>query len=179
MQTIQTKYHNGNIMAKSWNGWTRSEYDAALSSEENHRAAAEKLISKLNANKSVKWDIVNSAPAVPGVRGLDNGWVFIIGYIPEVAPLHMSIMVKFKPATNKGPAYMRVYSWLVPNGIKVHYSPKVADGSDIHANALYAANIMLDKINKVCAGSGDNLGWMIKDYVQTYDGDRLFTLKSV
>lgn len=176
MQTIHTKYSNGKIMAKSWNGWTRSEYDAALSSEANHRAAAEKLIARLNKGRDLEWGIVNSAPAVPGVRDTDNGWIFIIGYAPAVPPLNMSIMVKFKPATNKGPAYMRVYSWLVPAGIRVDYSPKVADGSNIYGNALYAANIMLEKINDVCAKGGDLLGWKIKDYVQTYDGDRLFTL---
>ncbi|HGE7051742.1 TPA: hypothetical protein ACGCAJ_004735 [Serratia marcescens] len=176
MQTIHTKYSNGKIMAKSWNGWTRSEYDAALSSEANHRAAAEKLIARLNKGRSMEWGIVNSAPAVPGVRDKDNGWIFIIGYVPAVPPLHMSITVKFKPATNKGPAYMRVYSWLTPNGFNVHYSAGVADGSDIYGHALHAANIALEKINEVCAKGGDLLGWKIKDYVQTYDGDRVFTL---
>lgn len=178
MQTINTKYHNGKIIATSWNGWTRSEYDAALSSEQNHRSAAEKLIIKLNKGRSMEWGIVNSAPAVPGVRGKDNGWTFIIGYVPEVAPAHMSITVKFCSATNKGPAYMHAYSWLVPRGIKVYYSPRVADGSDIQANARYAAGIMLDRINEICREGGDLLGWKIADYVQLYNGDRLFTLKT-
>ncbi|ECE9169152.1 hypothetical protein EWK14_21555 [Salmonella enterica subsp. enterica serovar Stanley] len=178
MQTINTNYHNGKIIARSWNGWTRSEYDAELSSEQNHRAAAEKLIIKLNKGRSMEWGIVNSAPSVPGVRGKDNGWTFIIGYVPEVAPLDMSITVKFCPATNKGPAFMRAYSWLVPRGIKVNYSPRVADGSDIQANARYAAGIMLDRINEICREGGDLLGWKIADYVQLYDGDRLFTLKA-
>lgn len=73
---------------------------------------------------------------------------------------------------------MRAYSWLVPRGIKVNYSPRVADGSDIQANARYAAGIMLDRINEICREGGDLLGWKIADYVQLYDGDRLFTLKS-
>lgn len=176
MQTIHTKYSNGSIMAKCWNGWTRSQYDAELNSEQNHRAAAEKLIAKLNANKLVRWGIMASAPAVPGVRDADNGWIFIIKHVPEVAPLQMSITVKFGPATNSGPAFMRAYSWMFPRGIKVNYSPRVADGSDIQENARYAAGVMLDRINESCKEHGDLLGYKLADYVQVYNGDRLFVL---
>lgn len=174
MQTIQTIYRNGNVIAKCWIGGTKSQFDAQLSSEGNHKAAAEKLIKKLNANKSPQWEIKASAPAVPGVRGANNGWVFMIGYVPESVPTHMSITVRFMGATNTGPAYMKAHSWLRPNGLKVNYSPKVADGSDIQANARYAAETLLEVMNAECASHG--VKWAIKDYVETYNGDRLFTL---
>lgn len=174
MQTIHTKYSNGSIMAKCWNGWTRSQYDAELNSEQNHRAAAEKLIAKLNANKLVKWGIMASAPAVPGVRDTDNGWIFIIKHIPEVAPLQMSITVKFIESTNTRPARMRVYSWLFPAGMTIHYPAGLS--ADIQENARYAAGIMLDKINESCKEHGDMLGYKLADYVQVYNGDRLFVI---
>lgn len=175
MQTINTKYSNGKIIAKCWHGWTRSEYDAELNSEMNHRAAAEKLIAKLNANKSVSWGIVASAPAVPGVRGADNGWTFIIGYIPEVAPMYMSITVRFMPSTNTRAAHMKVFSWLYPRGRAVHYT-NLACGADIQGNARYAAETELKRINDSCREHGDNLGYKLGDYVQTYNEDRLFTV---
>lgn len=174
MQTIHTKYSNGSIMAKSWNGWTRSQYDAELNSEQNHRAAAEKLINKLNANKRVKWGIMASAPAVPGVRDADNGWIFIIKHIPEVAPLQMSITVRFIESTNARPARMRVYSWLFPAGMTIHYPAGLS--ADIQENARYAAGVMLDRINESCKEHGDLLGYKLADYVQVYNGDRLFVL---
>lgn len=174
MQTIHTKYSNGSIMAKCWNGWTRSQYDAELNSEQNHRAAAEKLINKLNANKLVKWGIMASAPAVPGVRDADNGWIFIIKHVPEVAPLQMSITVRFIESTNTRPARMRVYSWLFPAGVTIHYPAGLS--ADIQENARYAAGIMLDKINESCKEHGDMLGYTLADYVQVYNGDRLFVL---
>jgi hypothetical protein len=178
MQTITTHYKNGRIYAKSWNGWVKADFDAALSSEANHRAAADKLVKKLNANKSVSWRVKCSAPGVPGLRGADGGWVFIIEYAPAVAPCHMSITVKFMAGTNTGPAYMRAYSWLFPKGVKVHYSADVANGSDIQGNARYAAGVMLGMINEKCA-EGDftpGLAWALADYVELYNGDRLFTL---
>lgn len=174
MQTIHTKYSNGSIMAKCWNGWTRSQYDAELNSEQNHRAAAEKLINKLNANKLVKWGIMASAPAVPGVRDADNGWIFIIKHIPEVAPLQMSITVRFIESTNARPARMRVYSWLFPAGMTIHYPAGLS--ADIQENARYAAGVMLDRINESCKEHGDLLGYKLADYVQVYNGDRLFVL---
>lgn len=174
MQAIHTKYSNGSIMAKCWNGWTRSQYDAELNSEQNHRAAAEKLINKLNANKLVKWGIMASAPAVPGVRDADNGWIFIIKHVPEVAPLQMSITVRFIASTNTRPARMRVYSWLFPAGMTIHYPAGLS--ADIQENARYAAGIMLDKINESCKEHGDLLGYKLADYVQVYNGDRLFVL---
>lgn len=174
MQTIHTKYSNGSIMAKCWNGWTRSQYDAELNSEQNHRAAAEKLIVKLNANKLVKWGIMASAPAVPGVRDADNGWIFIIKHVPEVAPLQMSITVKFIESTNTRPARMRVYSWLFPTGMTIHYPAGLS--ADIQENARYAAGVMLEKINESCKEHGDLLGYTLADYVQLYNGDRLFVI---
>lgn len=174
MQTIHTKYSNGSIMAKSWNGWTRSQYDAELNSEQNHRAAAEKLIAKLNANKLVKWGIMASAPAVPGVRDSDNGWIFIIKHVPEVAPLQMSITVRFIESTNTRRARMRVYSWLFPAGMTIHYPAGLS--ADIQENARYAAGVMLDRINESCREHGDLLGYRLADYVQVYNGDRLFVL---
>lgn len=174
MQTIHTKYSNGSIMAKCWNGWTRSQYDAELNSEQNHRAAAEKLINKLNANKLVKWGIMASAPAVPGVRDADNGWIFIIKHVPEVAPLQMSITVRFIESTNTRPARMRVYSWLFPAGVTIHYPAGLS--ADIQENARYAAGVMLDRINESCKEHGDMLGYKLADYVQVYNGDRLFVL---
>lgn len=174
MQTIHTKYSNGSIMAKCWNGWTRSQYDAELNSEQNHRVAAEKLIAKLNANKLVKWGIMASAPAVPGVRDADNGWIFIIKHIPEVAPLQMSITVRFIESTNTRPARMRVYSWLFPAGMTIHYPAGLS--ADIQENARYAAGVMLDRINESCKEHGDLLGYKLADYVQVYNGDRLFVL---
>lgn len=175
MQTIQTMYSNGYIRAKCWNGWTRTEYDAALSSEQNHRAAAEKLIAKLNANKSVSWGILVSAPAVPGVRDTDNGWVFIIGYIPEIAPMYMSITVRFMPGTNNGPAYMKVFSWLFPNGMRVNYSRDI-DPTDTQQAARAAAAIMLERINEKTAESGID-GYRLHEYIQAYNGDRVFSLR--
>lgn len=176
MQTIQTIYTNGKIRAKSWNGWVAVQFDAALSSEQNHRAAAEKLVAKLNAKKSVHWAITACAPGVPGLRGADGGWVFLIDYKPEVAPMYMSITVRFMPSTNTTPARMRVYSWLNPAGRTVHYT-NLACGADIQGNARYAAETELEKINASCREHGDLLGYSLGDYVQTYNEDRLFVVK--
>lgn len=176
MQTIHTIYSNGHIRAKSWNGWVRVSYDAALSSEQNHRAAAEKMIAKLNANKSVSWGIVASAPAVPGVRGQDNGWTFIIGYVPEYAPCFMTITIRFMPGTNTGPAYMKAHSWLFPAGVKVHYSTKECKPGDTQGAARYAAGVMLAMINEKVKESGCP-AYKMGDYAQDYKEDRIFTLR--
>lgn len=178
MQTIQTIYSNGNIRAKCWNGWTRIEWEPAFSSEANHRAAAQKLVDKLNACRFVAWEITASAPGVPGVRNADGGWIFIIDYKQDVAPLHMSITVRFMPSTNTGPAYMKAHSWLNPKGRKVDYSAHIGDSSDLQACARYAATMELERINSLCRVSGDLIGYKLGDYVQTYTGDRLFTLVS-
>lgn len=182
MQTIQTIYTNGKIRAKSWNGWAAVEFDAALSSEANHRAAADKLVLKLNTSRMdrpLNWGIVASAPSVPAIRqGQDQaGWTFIIGYVPEYAPLHMSITVRFMPGTNSGPAYMKVHSWINPRGKRVNYTPRIC-GSEIQGNARYAAEQELDRINSTVRESGDLIGYKLGDYVQLHDGDRLFTLVS-
>jgi hypothetical protein len=176
MQTITTHYHNGSVMAKSWNGWVRSEYDHSVSAEINHRSAAEKLLVKLNARPNVSWEIVASAPGVPGVRGTDGGWVFIIGYKADTLDLNMSITVRFMGATNTGPAYMKAHSWLFPKGLKVHYSPKIADASDIYQCARFAAEQMLSLINEKAGGV---CKWGLSAYLEDYKGDRVFSLRSV
>lgn len=175
MQTINTIYSNGHIRAKSWNGWIRVQYDPELNSEQNHRAAAEKLVAKLNTNKMVQWAIKASAPSVPGVRGADNGWTFIIGYVPEIAPMYMSITVRFMPSTNTRAAHMKVFSWLYPRGRTVNYT-NLACGADIQGNARWAAETELQRINASCREHGDHLGYKLGDYVQTYNEDRLFTV---
>ncbi len=177
MQTIQTIYRNGNVIARCWNGWTKSQFDAALSSEGNHKAAAEKLIKKLNAKRDVSWEIKASAPAVPGVRGADNGWVFMIGYKPEFEPLHMSILVRFISSTNSTPAHMKTSSWLNPKARRVYYTNLIC-GAEIQGNARYAAEIELERINESAKEHGDLIGYKLDQYVQLPDGDRLFTLKS-
>lgn len=176
MQTIQTIYSNGKIRAKSWNGWVAVQSDNALSSEANHRAAAEKLVAKLNANKLVSWEIKSSAPGVPGLRGADGGWVFIIGYKPEVEPLHMSILVRFIPSTNTRPARMTTSSWLNPRARTVYYT-NLPCGAEIQGNARYAAELELERINAACREHNDYKGYALDQYVQLPDGDRLFTLK--
>lgn len=173
MHTIITVYSRGGIMAKCWNGSARSEYDAALSAEENHRAAAQKLVDKLNENRAVSWGIHSAAPMPK-----HGEWAFMIEYVPDVAPLHMSILVRFMPSTNSGPAYMKTHSWLFDKGQRVNYSPAVADGSDIQANARYAAERELERINESVREHGDLIGYALDQYVQLPDGDRLFTLKS-
>lgn len=170
MQTITTKYKNGNITAKCWNGSVRVQSDCGLSSEENHRAAAEKLIAKLNKNKSVSWGIVVSAPAV------GDGWTFIIDYMPEVKPLNMTITVVFKPCTNTQAAYMKAYSWLFPRGVKVNYA--AWPGVDWHSTegcAKYAAGVMLDMVNEECKKTGIT-GYKLGDYGQLPNDDRVFML---
>lgn len=174
MQSIITKYRSGSrsISAKCWNGQTTLAYDLALNSEDNHKAAAEKLVSILNKGRNVSWGIVSSAPL------LDNGqWIFIINYVPDVPPMHMSITVKFLPCTNTKPARMKVFSWLYEKGFEVAYSPNIADASDIYQCALYAANKMLEEVNGVAFEH--NCEYRIKDYVHTFDGNRVFTLELI
>lgn len=176
MQTITTKYvcsaqGQGRVSVITQYGNKRVLWDDALNSEQNHRAAVEKVIAGINADRGLRFRIVNSAP-LPN----SSGWCFMIDRVPEVAPQQMSITVKFCPATNSGPAFMRAYSWLFPRGIKVNYSPRVADGSSIQENARYAAGIMLDQINESCKEHGDMRGYKLADYVQLYNDDRLFVL---
>lgn len=172
MQTITTKYSNGNITARSWNGSARIQSDCALSSEENHRAAADKLVAKLNKDKSVSWGIVVCAPAVK------DGWTFIIDYVTDVKPLNMTITVEFKPCTNTHQAYMKAYSWLFPRGVKVNYAawPGV-DWSSTAVCAEVAARVMLDKINAECRASGI-AGYKLGAYGQLPNDDRVFMLVS-
>lgn len=176
MQTITTKYvcsaqGQGRISVISQYGNKRVLWDDALNSEQNHRAAVEKVIAGINADRGLRFHVVNSAP-LPN----SSGWAFMIDRVQEVAPQQMSITVKFCPATNSGPAFMRAYSWLFPRGIKVNYSPNVADGSNIQENARYAAGVMLDRINESCKEHGDLRGYKLADYVQLYNDDRLFVL---
>ena len=170
MQTITTKYvcsaqGQGRVSVKTQYGNKRVLWDDALNSEQNHRAAVEKVIAGINADRGLRFYVVNSAP-LPN----SSGWAFMIDRVPDVAPLQMSITVRFCPA------FMRAYSWMFPRGIKVNYSPRVADGSDIQENARYAAGVMLDRINESCKEHGDLLGYKLADYVQVYNGDRLFVI---
>lgn len=176
MHTIQTTYSNGNIRAKCWNGAVRYESDYELTSEQNHRAAAQKLVDKLNANRNVSWAIVASAPGVPSAKN-DGGWVFFIDYAPEVAPLYMSITVRFMPSTNTRPAHMKVFSWLNPGGKTIYYT-NLDCGAEIQGNARYAAGIELERINASAKEHGDLIGYKLGDYIEAYNGDRIFSLKS-
>lgn len=173
MQSITTKYNgqSSSISAKSWNGSCRLNVDSGMSSEENHHAAAQKLVNKLNQNKKVSWAIASSAP-LPG-----DGWVFLIEYVQQVAPLHMSIMVRFMPSTNTRPGHMKTSSWLNPRAKTVYYA-NLPCGAEIQGNARWAAEQELERINASCREDGDLIGYALDQYVQLPDGDRLFTLKS-
>lgn len=179
MQSITTSYTaaasgQGKVKVNTWYGVRRVLWDDALNSEQNHRAAVQSVLNDINAERGTRFAIVSSACA-PGEKG---GWVFIIDQPAEVAPLHMSILVRFMPSTNSGPAYMKTHSWLFDKGQRVNYSPAVADGSDIQANARYAAERELERINESVREHGDLIGYALDQYVQLPDGDRLFTLKS-
>ncbi|QGF21027.1 hypothetical protein MA12_gp14 [Pectobacterium phage MA12] len=173
MQTIITKYKKGSsrITAVCWNGKASAQYEHALSSEDNHAFVAEKLVAGLNKSGRVKWAVIKAAP-MP-----DNGWCFIVDYVPDVPPMHMAITVKFLSATDTKPARMKAFSWLVKKGIMVDYSSAISDASDIQQCARFAADVMLEAINDIAAEH--QCQYAIADYVQTFDGDRLFTLKGV
>lgn len=174
MQTITTKYvcsaqGQGRVSVISQYGNKRVLWDDALNSEQNHRAAVEKVIAGINADRGLRFHVVNSAP-LPN----SSGWAFMIDRAQEVAPLQMSITVRFIESTNTRPARMRVYSWLFPAGMTIHYPAGLS--ADIQENARYAAGVMLDRINESCKAHGDMLGYKLADYVQLYNGDRLFVL---
>ena len=176
MQSITTIYKagatgQGRVIVKTGYGNKRVLWDDALNTEENHRAAVLSVLAGINADRGTRCHIVNSAPAPESV----GGWVFLIDQVPEFMPLYMSITVRFMPATNKGAAYMKVFSWLFPNGVRVNYSPAVADGSDIQGNARYAAGVVLQRINEKCAENG--IGYRINEYIQAYNEDRVFSLR--
>jgi len=175
MQSITTDYTvtaqgQGRVNVHTWYGFRRINWDAALDSDGNHRAAVEKVIADINKDRGTTFRIVASAPA-PGPAA---GWVFIIDNTPEYMPLYMTISVVFKPGTNTGPAYMKAYSWLFPKGVRVPYSPE--SGSDMAGASLYAANVMLDMINEKVKEHGLK-PYVIWDYNQDYKGDRVFTLR--
>lgn len=177
MQSITTTYKagatgQGRVMVKTWYGNKRVLWDDALNTEENHRAAVLSVLADINADRGTRFNIVNSAPAPESV----GGWVFLIDQVPEFMPLYMSVTVRFMPATNKGAAYMKVFSWLFPRGVRVNYAAGVADGSDIQGHARYAAGIMLQMINEQCKESGI-AGYRINEYIQGYNGDRIFSLR--
>lgn len=173
MQTITTLYKagstgQGRVQVKSQYGTKRVLWDDALNSEQNHRRAVVATLKQINAARGTTFTIVNSAPHHT------DGWVFLINQIPESMPLYMSITVRFMPGTNKGPAYMKVFSWLFPNGLKVNYSASI--GYETQDNARYAAGIMLDAINEKAKESGLS-GYRINEYIQAYNGDRVFSLR--
>lgn len=177
MQTITTLYKagasgQGRVQVKSQYGTKRVLWDDALNSEQNHRAAVVATLDQINAARGTRFTIVNSAP-----HHADNGgWVFLINQVPEFMPLYMSITVRFMPATNKGAAYMKAFSWLYPNGVRINYQPGVADGSDIQGFARHAAGIMLEMVNEKCKESGIE-GFRIHEYIQAYNDDRIFSLR--
>ena len=177
MQTITTLYKSrasgqGYVQVKSQYGTMRVLWDDALNSEQNHRAAVVETIKAINVARGTSFTIVNSAPH----HGDNGGWVFLINQIPDSMPLYMSITVRFMPGTNKGPAYMKVFSWLFPNGLKVNYSASI--GYETQDNARYAAGIMLTAINAKVKESGIE-GYRINEYIQAYNGDRIFSLRSL
>lgn len=170
MQTITTLYKagstgQGRIQVKSQYGTKRVLWDDALNSEQNHRRAVIETIKAINIARGTRFTIVNSAPHHT------DGWVFLINQIPDSMPLYMSITVRFMPGTNKGPAYMKVFSWLFPNGLKVNYSASI--GYETQDNARYAAGIMLTVINAKVKENGIE-GYQIHEYIQAYNGDRVF-----
>lgn len=77
MQTIITSYagptntKGSRILAKSWIKNKAFTWDYSLSSEENHKAAAQALVDVLNADReceSHKWKII-AAGAMPDGKG--------------------------------------------------------------------------------------------------------------
>lgn len=174
MQTITTLYKagasgQGRVQVKSQYGTKRVLWDDALNSEQNHRAAVVATLKQINEARGTRFTIINSAPH----HGDNGGWVFLINQLPEVAPCHMSITVRFMPGTNTRPAYMKVHSWLCPAGVRVEYSRATQPG-DVQGAAFYAARIMLDMINDEVKDAG--ISYSIRDYIQTYNGDRVFSL---
>lgn len=174
MQTITTLYKagstgQGRVQVKSQYGTKRVLWNAELNSEQNHRAAVVATLKQINTARGTRFNIVSSAPHHT------DGWVFLIDQVPEFMPLYMSITVRFMPASNKGAAYMKAFSWLFPGGVRVGYVPGVADGSDIQGHARYAAGIMLQMINDKCAENG--IGYRINEYIQGYNEDRIFSLR--
>lgn len=177
MQSITTAYKcsasgQGRITVKSWYGKKSVLWDPALDSEDNHRQAVLSVLAAINADRDLNFVIVGSAPAPEGA----DGWVFLIEQVPGFMPCWMSITVRFMPGTNSGPAYMKAFSWMFPKGVRVNYSPAVADGSDTQGNARYAAGIMLKMINEKSKESGLD-GYRIAEYIQDYKEDRIFSLR--
>lgn len=174
MQSITTLYKcgtsgQGRVLVKTWYGNKRVLWDDALNTEQNHRAAVVETLKNINAARGTRFAIVNSAPAPESV----GGWIFMIDQAPEIAPCHMSITVRFMPGTNTRPAYMKVHSWLFPAGTTVNYSRETAPG-DVQGAAFYAARVMLDMINDEVKDA--RISYSIRDYIQTYNGDRVFSL---
>ncbi len=180
MQAITTTYTftnggQGRILVESWHGKKRYNADDALNSEQNHRRAVQLYIDEMNERRRANrpgenvppFEIVTSAPLA------GEGWAFMVDYAPEIAPCHMSITVRFMPGTNTRPAYMKVHSWLFPKGTTVNYSRATQPG-DVQGAAFYAARIMLDMINDEVKDAG--ISYSIRDYIQTYNGDRVFSL---
>lgn len=87
----------------------------------------------------------------------------------------MAITVKFLGSTNTQPARMRVYSWLTAPQTVNYPSHTVCDGSDIESCARYAAGVALEQINERCKENA--VVWTLDQYLETYDGNRHFTLK--
>lgn len=175
MQSITTDYTctaqgQGRVNVHTWYGVKRVNWLLELNTDENHVQAVRKVLAAINAERGTTLDIVDFAPA-PGKAG---GYVFLVDNM-EHRPVKMSITVQFRPGTNSTSAHMRAFSWLSPKSIKTNYDAKVAPACDLQACARMAANAMLTVINDKCKENG--VQWALADYVELYNGDRLFTLK--
>lgn len=171
MNSILTKYNNGSYSAKCWNGSVRMPVDHQFNSETNHRNAALKLIRKLNENPLVDWEIVKSAPAPDG-----ENWVFIIDAAYHRMQSKQGITIRFIPATSRTRACMKVHSWWNLNGTRVTYDNNYQDWDSISGCARHAALIELENINSICSKNG--VVWMLGDYIETFEGNRVFSLIS-
>ena len=169
MNSITTKYSGSKYIAKSWNGSVRVQCDHELNSEQNHRAAALALVRKLNKNPLVEWEIINSAPAPDG-----ENWVFIIDSASARRASKQGITVRFFETTSHRKGFMRAYSWWNKGGVTVNYGNHYDEWDLISGCARHAALQELEKINEICAPH--NVEWMLGDYIETFEGNRVFSL---
>jgi hypothetical protein len=169
MNSINTRYTGSAYIAKSWNGSVRVQVNHELNSEQNHREAAIALVRKLNNNPLVEWEIIASAPAPNG-----DDWVFIIDAAYHRTQSKQGITIRFIQATARTRAYMKVYSWWNTAGTKVNYDNNYNDWESISGCAKHAALIELENINAACSKNG--VVWMLGDYIETFEGNRVFSI---
>lgn len=173
MQAITTYYKNNRMHAKCANGKTKIDFDAALSVDDNNLAAANALLDILNkARKDLPaFEIKHCAPDPY------NGMIYLFGEVETIKPLRMSITVKFIPCTNTQPARMRVYSNWFKRGKTVQYNRwDNYDWETVSGCARYAADQMLAAINEHLAVNLVPTVYKLGQYIETYDGDRVFSL---